>query len=178
MTTHASTFFYSTEGPRQLDNDTPYPPPCCPTMEPYAGSHVGSLNEKENTPISKTTMSMVTVRLSDTTLGSLPSPTPTLKLVDDNAEEFPLNNNDDPMYALERTESSPDGMAASRRSSTESITSQGAVDWEGLERTEGESIKDETSEEVGTFFSYGIHRLQFYSYLPSGIEEKLSDNWL
>jgi len=120
-------------------------------MESYVGSHAGSINEKENAPISKTTMSMVTVRLSDTTLGSLPSPTPTLKLVDDNAEEFPLNN-DEPMYALERTESPPDGMPASRRSSTESISSQGAVDWEGLERTEGESIKDETSEEVGTFF--------------------------
>ncbi|KAG0137964.1 putative GTPase activating protein (Evi5) [Tuber indicum] len=122
-------------------------------MEPYVGSHVDSIEENENTPVSKTTMSMVTVRLSDTTLGSLPSPTPTLKLVDDNAEELPLNNGEEePMYSLEPIESpSPDEMAASRRYSTESISSQSAVDWEGLERTEGESIKDETSEE-GTAF--------------------------
>jgi hypothetical protein len=117
-------------------------------------SHVDFLiKEKENVPISKTTMSMVTVRLSDTTLGSLPSPTPTLKLVDDNAEEFPLNG--EPMYAPERTESpSPEEMSASRRSSTDSQGSQNGVDWEELERNEGESIKDETSEEVGPLVSY------------------------
>jgi hypothetical protein len=127
-------------------------------------SHVDFIKEKENMPISKTTtLSMVTVRLSDATLGSLPSPTPTLKLVDDNAEEFPLN--DGPMYAPERTESpSPEEMSESRRSSSESTSSRNAVDWEGLERTEGESIKDETSEEVGTLFL--IHSPPRY-FLPT-----------
>lgn len=123
------------------------------------------IKQQENMPISKTTtLSMVTVRLSDTTLGSLPSPTPTLKLVDDNAEEFPLN--DGPMYASERTESpSPQDIPESRRSSSESTRSRNAVDWEELERTEGESIKDETSEEVGRLFSYPFAAIIFLFYV-------------
>lgn len=108
------------------------------------------LKEKEHVPVPKTTesmASMVTVRLSDTDLESLPSSNPTLKLVNDNAEEYSLK--DEPMYASERTESPVPEDMASRRASTDSLSSQSGPDWEGLERTEGEHINDETSQEVG-----------------------------
>lgn len=106
-----------------------------------------ALKTKEHIPISKTTESMVTVRLSDTDLGSLPSPTPTLKLVDDNAEEYSLK--DEPVYAPERTESPTPEEMTSRRTSADSLASNNGPDWEGLERTEGEHTKDDTSQEVG-----------------------------
>ncbi|KAI5797662.1 rab-GTPase-TBC domain-containing protein [Geopyxis carbonaria] len=114
----------------------------------------------ESISISKTTESMVTVRLSDAEIPALPSPTPTLKLVDEKSEEFILGDKE-PIFAPERTESpSPTEMTASRRSSTSSETakeaqegegeSENSVDWAGLEKTEGEQEKDRPQE--GTAF--------------------------
>jgi hypothetical protein len=109
----------------------------------------GVAREKESTPI-KTTESMVTVRLSDTEVPSLPSPTPTLKLVDERCEEYVLGDHE-PMFAPERTESpGPTDMSASQRSSTSFEDGENAVDWAGLEKTEGEHTKDQASEEVST----------------------------
>ncbi|RPB10952.1 hypothetical protein P167DRAFT_490151 [Morchella conica CCBAS932] len=105
--------------------------------------------KKEHIPISKTTESMVTVRLSDPELVSLPSPTPTLKLVDDKAETYSLNS--EPTYAAERTESPLSEEMASRRTSKDSVASHTGPDWGLLERTEGEHTKDDASQE-GTAF--------------------------
>lgn len=103
--------------------------------------------KKEHIPISKTTESMVTVRLSDSELVSLPSPTPTLKLVDDKAETYSLNS--EPTYAAERTESPLSEEMVSRRTSKDSVASHTGPDWGLLERTEGEHTKDDASQEVG-----------------------------
>lgn len=103
---------------------------------------------------------MVTVRLSDTEVPALPSPTPTLKLVDEKSEEYILGDKE-PIFAPERTESpSPTEMTAPRRSSTSSETAkevqegegesgnENSVDWAGLEKTEGEQEKGK-QQEVG-----------------------------
>ena len=75
---------------------------------------------------------MVTVRLSDADAEppALPSPTPTLKLVDEKSEEYILADNE-PMFCPERSESPVTAdLTASRRSSG----SVGAgVDWAELE---------------------------------------------
>lgn len=109
--------------------------------------------EKAPSPI-KATESMVTVRLSDTDIPSLPSPTPTLKLVDERSEEFILGENGN-SYNAERTESlSPAKQTDSRRESEcqpPTASAGCSVDWEGLEKTEGEHLKEQSSEE-GTAF--------------------------
>lgn len=93
--------------------------------------------EKRNTKASsasthKTTESMVTVRLSDPP--AMPSPTPTLKLVDEKSEEFVIGGSDT-MFAPERTESPVSADATSRGGSIGEESSP-AVDWAGLEKTE------------------------------------------
>jgi len=86
---------------------------------------------EKGSPISKTTESMVTVRLSDPDISSLPSPTPTLKLVDEKLEEYPLN--DGPIFTPEQTESpNAEDMTASKYSSMASDEEpENAVDWAG-----------------------------------------------
>lgn len=115
----------------------------------------------EPSPAFKTTESMVTVRLSDPDTSSLPSPTPTLKLVDERSEEHSLSD-DEPMYTNERTES-PDqeessGLAETSRRSSED-ESKNMVDWEGLEKSEGEQCKVQSSEEVGAADSHRVYEL-------------------
>ncbi|KAF8537572.1 rab-GTPase-TBC domain-containing protein [Trichophaea hybrida] len=130
-----------------------------------AESAVG--REKESHQI-KTTESMVTVRLSGTEVEvpSLPSPTPTLKLVDEKSEEYILADNE-PLFVPERSESPIlSDLTAFRRSSgsdeagsdesgsdegSSGESSSSAVDWAGLEKTEGEHTKDQSAEE-GTAF--------------------------
>ncbi|KAL7276788.1 hypothetical protein RUND412_000212 [Rhizina undulata] len=109
---------------------------------------------KENTPIIKSvvTESMVTVRLSDTELGSLPSPTspaPTLMLVDEKSEEYSLT--EDQAFVTEQPESPTAESMVSRRDSADSQAPANGVDWDELERSEGEHIKDESSEEQTAF---------------------------
>lgn len=100
------------------------------------------------------TDSMVEVPLSDAEeLRSLPSPTPTLKLVtEDNAERDPFRDSaSEPIFPeLDETESPvPESPRRFSVSSVDSETQRKGVDWEGLERTEDEhSTKDEESEEV------------------------------
>lgn len=111
--------------------------------------------EKEKEPHHiKATESMVTVRLSDAEaeLPSMPSPTPTVRLVDEKSEEYILAD-DGPLFVPERSESpDPSDLTASRRSSGErsSGARENAVDWAGLEKTEGEQTKDmdQSAEEV------------------------------
>ena len=106
-----------------------------------------------------TTDSMVTVRLSDAEgLRSLPSPTPTLKLVtDEDTEEDPTRDSTpEPVFTDAEQTESPIAVTPSRRfsvssaeSESESESQRKGVDWEGLERTEDEhSTNDEESEEV------------------------------
>ncbi|KAI5802606.1 rab-GTPase-TBC domain-containing protein [Pyronema domesticum] len=88
---------------------------------------------------------MVTIRLSDSEpeLPSLPSPTPTLKLVDERSEEFVLADKG-PIFVPERSES-----PVSSKSLKEG-GAQNSVDWEGLEKTE-DVTKEEASEEGANF---------------------------
>ena len=109
--------------------------------------------EKESHHI-KATESMVTVRLSDAEaeLPSMPSPTPTVRLVDEKSEEYILAD-DGPLFVPERSESpDPSELTASRRSTGERSSGgrENAVDWAGLEKTEGEQTKDmdQSAEEV------------------------------
>jgi hypothetical protein len=116
---------------------------------------------RDKEPIQIKTESMVTVRLSDADaeMPSLPSPTPTLKLVDEKSEEYILAGNE-PMFVPERSESPvPADLTALRRSSSSfdgATTTAGtgeekesAVDWAGLEKTEDELPQDQCAEEVG-----------------------------
>lgn len=117
-----------------------------PPLQPIGESHI------------TTTDSMVTVRLSDAEgLKSLPSPTPTLKLVTDeetveDPEQEPSRNSS-PFTDAEQTES-PVEVTPPTRFSVSSVESEPGlqrkgVDWEGLERTEDEhTTNDEESEEV------------------------------
>ncbi|KAA8914527.1 rab-GTPase-TBC domain-containing protein [Sphaerosporella brunnea] len=105
---------------------------------------------------------MVTVRLSDAEaeLPSLPSPTPTLKLVDEKSEEYILAGNE-PMFVPERSESPvPADLTAFRRSSSSFVQvakqpvedeKESAVDWANLEKKEDELPQDQSAEE-GTAF--------------------------
>lgn len=91
---------------------------------------------------------MVTVRLSDTDIPALPSPTPTLKLVDEKSKEFLLDDKE-PLFVPERSESpvSTD-MSIPLATGDDVEKTESKVDWEGLEKTEGEHTKVEGSEEV------------------------------
>jgi hypothetical protein len=107
---------------------------------------------------------MVTVRLSDADGGipSLPSPTPTLKLVDEKSEEYILADGE-PMFVSERSESPEQAdVKALRRSGAffagnKKETSPPAgeekqkesVDWADLEKKEDELPQDQSAEEVG-----------------------------
>lgn len=107
----------------------------------------------------KSTESMVTVRLSDDVdahmAHSLPSPTPTLMLVDEKSEEYVLAD-DGPMFLPERSESPVTAdLTASRRSS---VSIENGVDWAELEKTEGEHTKDQTAEEVGNTITRYLQR--------------------
>ena len=109
-----------------------------------------------------TTDSMVTVRLSDAEgLRSLPSPTPTLKLVTDEEiveepEQEPSRSSSPeptPFTDAEQTESpvevTPPGSFSVPSVESEPGLQRKGVDWEGLERTEDEhTTNDEESEEV------------------------------
>ncbi|TGZ78131.1 hypothetical protein EX30DRAFT_167557 [Ascodesmis nigricans] len=97
-------------------------------------------------PSTNTTESMVTVRLSDNEVPSMPSPTPTLKLVDDKSEEYVLTSGKPIMFASERTES-PAPMEAPASGRSSGSETQRSVDWAGLEKTEGVQ-----SSETGTAF--------------------------
>ena len=105
---------------------------------------------------------MVTIPLSDAEgLRSLPSPTPTLKLVTDEEiveepeQEPSRSSSPEPQLFTdaEQTESpvevtSPRGFSVSSGESEPGLQRKG-VDWEGLERTEDEhTTNDEESEEV------------------------------
>ena len=123
-------------------------------------------NEQPTTQIKSSTESMVTVRLSDaelpeTSATSMPSPTPTFKLVDEKSEEYILADNE-PMFVPERSESPvPADLTAFRRSSSSlealmeeredqgEVEVESSVDWAGLEKTEDEHPKDQSAEEVG-----------------------------
>jgi hypothetical protein len=145
--------------------------------------------EKESHQI-KTTESMVTVRLSDTETEvlSVHSPTPTLKLVDEKSEEYILADNE-PLFVPERSESPiPSDLTASRRSSgsdegdldegdlDEGDLDEGgleeggssAVDWAGLEKTEGEHTKDQSAEEVGPTITRTLHKSPSISVAQAG----------
>lgn len=110
-----------------------------------------------------TTDSMVTVRLSDAEgLRGIPSPTPTLKLVTDEdteaePEQEPSRSpSPEPIFTDGEQTESPIAVTPSRKFSVSSVESESeadssrkGVDWEGLERTEGEhTSNDDESEEV------------------------------
>jgi hypothetical protein len=107
--------------------------------------------------------SMVTVRLSDADGGipSLPSPTPTLKLVDEKSEEYILADGE-PMFVSERSESPEQAdVKALRRSGAFFVGNkketpapareekESTVDWANLEKKEDELPQDQSAEEVG-----------------------------